>query len=137
MRALRSLVLVLVTALLAAGSGPARADEELPHLAVMDLQKGAGVSDDLASVVVATIARAARDTEAFSVISGADIRALLTLEAQKQLCGVESESCLAEIGGALGADFMVKGQLRKIGKKLVLDLVLMSVVDARKRPPSN
>ncbi|MDF1565062.1 MAG: PEGA domain-containing protein [Deltaproteobacteria bacterium] len=104
--------------------------EELPQLAVMDL-KGGGVSEDLVSVVSASVARAARDTEAFSVISGADIRALLSLEAQKQLCGVDSESCLAEIGGALGADYMIQGGLKKVGEQTILDLVLMEVAKAK------
>lgn len=109
----------------------AYADDELPSIAVMDVKAGGGVSAEAANFVSSTIARTATETEAFKVLSGEDIRALLSLEAQKQMCGAESDSCLAELGGALGADYLISGSLKKIGDATSLELSLLNVREAK------
>jgi TolB-like protein len=63
----------------------------------------------------------------FEVIGSSDVAMLLGLERQKQLlgCGEESASCLAELGGALGAPWMISGALTRAGMIYRLDLKLM------------
>lgn len=109
----------------------ARGEEALPSLAVLDVRGGEGISKEIARFTTSAVARAAGDTQAFRVISAEDIRALLTLEAQKSLCGAGSESCLAEIGGALGADYLVSGTLTRLGEKTNLELSLLDVKRAK------
>lgn len=106
-------------------------EEDLPSIAVMDIRAGEGVSADVAGFITSTVARSAADSEAFSVITGEDIRAMLSLEAQKQLCGADSDSCLAEIGGALGADYMISGKIVRIGEATSLSLSLLNVAEAK------
>jgi len=69
---------------------------------------------------------------AFEVISSAEVKSLIGLEKQRQLLGCkEDSSCLAEIGGALGVDFMITGQLGKLGERYRLDLRLLNTNKAR------
>jgi hypothetical protein len=44
-----------------------------------------------------------------------DLEALLGLDKQKQALGCDSVSCLAEIGGALGAELVLYGEIGRIG----------------------
>ena len=59
------------------------------------------------------------------MISREDIRNMLSFEKDKQGLGCEAnEACLAEIGGALGVEYVIAGSLAKIGDTLVLSLAL-------------
>jgi hypothetical protein len=52
-----------------------------------------------------------------------EVRAMLDLEAQKQMLGCgEEKSCLAEIAGAVGADVLIVGGLVDVGGETVLSL---------------
>ncbi|MDF1561751.1 MAG: hypothetical protein P1V51_01835 [Deltaproteobacteria bacterium] len=63
------------------------------------------------------------------VITPADVAALLDLEGQRQILGCDDSaaSCLAEIGGALGANYVLSGQIARIGSKYVVSLSLIDV----------
>ncbi|RMG15983.1 MAG: hypothetical protein D6729_11580, partial [Deltaproteobacteria bacterium] len=68
----------------------------------------------------------------YAVVGPRDIETLLSLEAQRQLMGCNADSsCLAEIGGALGASRIVFGDLTRYGPKVLLNLVLLDVESAR------
>ncbi len=60
--------------------------------------------------------------EGYSVIAPDDIRALLEREATLQMLGCDDDSCLAEIGGALGADLLVKGRVAKLASGFAISL---------------
>lgn len=64
----------------------------------------------------------------FEVTGQSELSAVLGLERQRQLLGCAESSCFAEIGGALGARWLVMGSLGRFGSKLRLDLKL---IDAR------
>ena len=102
------------------------AKPHLPRIAVLDMQAHGGVSADfvqgITSVVVHDVRERAADT---AVVGSDDIRALVGLEHQKQLLGCTNVSCLAEIGGALGAERLVLGSLARFGETYVLDLRLI------------
>ncbi|HEX9241252.1 MAG TPA: hypothetical protein VF875_02295 [Anaeromyxobacter sp.] len=119
----RALVLVaLITAL------PALAASK-QKVAVLDVRAVQGVSPGTAEILTAIIAG---DTASagYDVLSQADIGALLGYERQKKMLGCgEDSSCLAEIGGALGAEFVMYTQVGKIGSRNHLSLQLL---DARK-----
>jgi hypothetical protein len=62
-----------------------------------------------------------------SVISDSDVEALLTNESQRQaLAGCTDESCLAEVGMALGASFLVSGTVGMVGDRAVLTIKLIN-----------
>lgn len=62
------------------------------------------------------------------LVTSSDVRSVLGVEKQKQLLGCTDESCIAELGGALGARYIVSGQLDRLGQKFLLGA---SLVDAR------
>jgi TolB-like protein len=85
----------------------------------------AGSVEILARVIAADIAKFG-----FDVIASSDIVALLGFERQKQLLGcTENAGCIAEIGGSLGVEFVVSGQVGQRGSQYNVSLL---VVDARK-----
>jgi TolB-like protein len=64
------------------------------------------------------------------VIGRSDIAAMVGFEKQKQMLGCADDAgCLAEIGGALGVDYVLLGSLGRLGNLYRVDLKL---VDARK-----
>ncbi len=78
---------------------------------------------------------------AFKVITSDAIRAMLALEKQKQMLGCTEASCLAEIGGALGVDYLVSGRVTALGgaggtQTFTLDLTLSSVKRAQREGSS-
>ncbi|HSM92847.1 MAG TPA: hypothetical protein VLT47_08140 [Anaeromyxobacteraceae bacterium] len=97
--------------------------------AVTDIKSVQGVAPGTATIltdiVVSEVARSG-----FGVVSQSDIDAMLGFEKKKQMLGCSEEtSCLAEIGGALGVDYLFTGQVGKIGSRFRLSLL---VVDAKK-----
>ena len=64
----------------------------------------------------------------YEVISGRDIKLILGYEWEKQKLGcTDSEVCLAEIGGALGANKIVSGIIGKIGNKYLFSTKVIDV----------
>lgn len=96
-------------------------------VAVMEVRNVQGVPEGTATILtdilVSEVAHSGMD-----VISKSDIAAIVGFEKQKSLLGCSDDSsCLAEIGGALGVDFMVTGQVGQIGSRFRLSLILVDV----------
>src|SRR5512138_2927366 len=95
----------------------ARAEEPgaASRLLVLDLVSSgvdATVTASLSEVFAATVREALPGT---AVIGQNEIRSMLALDRQRALLGCSDDvSCLAEIGGALGAEMMVLGSVGKI-----------------------
>lgn len=123
--------LAVATLLCLFASAPAQAAPAAgkARIAVTDIKTVQGVAQGtatiLSDIVVSEVARAG-----YSVISQSDIDAMLGFEKKKAMLGCSEEtSCLAEIGGALGVEYLVTGQVGKIGTRFRISLL---VVDARK-----
>lgn len=100
-------------------------------IAVTDVRNVQGVKPGTASIltdiVVSEVARSG-----FDVISQADIASMVGFERQKQLMGCSEEtSCLAEIGGALGVDYLITGQVGQIGSRFRISLLAVATKRAR------
>ncbi|MBI3179216.1 MAG: PEGA domain-containing protein, partial [Deltaproteobacteria bacterium] len=67
----------------------------------------------------------------FKAISSQDIRQMLAMEAAKQAVGCDDVVCLAEIGGALGADYMISGSVLLTAEVFLIQLQLMNIKQAR------
>ncbi len=62
------------------------------------------------------------------MVSRADIQTMLGFQLQKKMLGcAEDTACMAEIGGALGADYILSGQVSEFGKRYRLALTLQDV----------
>lgn len=87
----------------------------------------ARVAEALSPLLVAELAR----REGMSVISQADVRALLELEANKALAGCSETSCMTDIAGSLGAELMCASTLGRVGNEWVVSLTLIQVDGAK------
>ena len=66
------------------------------------------------------------------LITSSDIQAMLSLEEQKMALACEDQaSCIAEIGGALGVDELVRASLSRLGSKLIVSMTRLHVQQAK------
>jgi hypothetical protein len=113
---------------LALGAGP---DAPQHKIAILRLE-ASGVPAELAESASALIPTEVRRLRPESrVFSSEDVRALLTHQKDRMVlgCGVDA-ACMAELGGALGADEIVAGRLGRLGETYVLELRRVEVVKA-------
>ena len=66
----------------------------------------------------------------YQVIGVKEINAALGFERLKDAVGREDTSCAAEIGGALGVQYLLTGSVGVLGKELLVQLTLMDVTSA-------
>jgi hypothetical protein len=87
----------------------------------------AGTVEILGNVIAADLAR-----EGFDVISKSDIQAMLGFQKERAILGcTEDAGCIAEIGGSLGVDFVLTGQMGQIGSQFNLSLIVVDTKKAR------
>ena len=100
-----------------------------PKLAVLPLSHGEGVADTTTTALTESLAAEVRRVSGSEVITKREIETVLSLEMQKQMLGCQTDSCMAELGGALGVDAMVTGDVARLGESW---LVHFKVVRAAK-----
>jgi hypothetical protein len=103
--------LALLAALLAAG--PALAADAKPRLAVLDFAAN-GASKELTSAASSAAANEIDRLGVFRIITADAIRDMLAFEKQRQMMGCADSGCIAEIGGALGVDYIISGKVTRI-----------------------
>lgn len=107
----------------------ARADRRVP-VAVMELA-ARSVDLDAARALGTEVSNTLAELRVFRVITREDIKRMLQLEQTRQQCTGEADAaCLAEIGGALGVDYMVYGEIAKVAETFSLSLVLLDIARA-------
>ncbi len=62
------------------------------------------------------------------VVTRADLRAVIGQQRERELLGCDDASCFAELGGAVGAQWLVHGRLARLGGTIVVDA---AIIDAR------
>jgi TolB-like protein len=117
--------MLALLSLLIATAAPAPAGK--PRLAFIELSNGAGVDKAVAQAAGELLVVALSETGKFDVITRADVKAILGYEAQAQLLGCAEASCMVDLGGALGAAYLVSGSLSRLGDQLQLVLSLIDV----------
>jgi TolB-like protein len=131
---LRAIAAAIAVALLvppAAASDAPPAGPAAPRkkkLAVLQF-RGLGTPAGEAELISEVVVTEASRYRGLEVISQSEVTALLSLEHEKAVLGCQDGSCIAEIGGALGADYLLVGSVGRLGETRRLDLSLM---DARK-----
>ncbi len=122
--------LTLVMLALSASPSRAQAGEDKLKVAVLDLRKSDHVDAELARSLTALIPQVLDELGAFKAISMEEIRQMLALEQVKQMLGCDDVSCLAELGGAVGAQYMVSGSILLSGDAYLLQLQLSNIAAA-------
>ncbi len=126
MRSLSLFVLVMVSA----AALPAAADENAAcSVAFMPLdEEGIGALEAHIPVLLGeTMSHEIADVTSCRVVTERDIRAMIDYEAQAQACGADTASCLAEIGDALGVDFVVSGTVGKLGNIYTMNIRMVDI----------
>ena len=119
------LLAILLSSQSVGASAPSR-----PKVAVLDVEPVQGVAPGTARILSALITGRVSEMGHFEVISNSEVSSMLDHERQRQLAGCSDDTgCLASIGGALGADYLLSGQVGKIGSRYSLNL---SLADVRK-----
>ena len=66
------------------------------------------------------------------VLGSADIASMMSLEEERiKLTGCADDSCLAEIGGALGVQLLASAAIGSVGEKFVVTVKVLDVNEAR------
>ena len=99
-------------------------------IVVWRLEAKTGVSENDIDSLSGIISAEVEKQSGLKVISEADIQTILKGEEKKQKCGVENDSCIAEIGAAIGVPEAVAGDLGRVGTIWVLNLRRINVRNA-------
>ncbi len=91
-------------------------------IAVPPLQAGEGVQEKTVAALTEAVAAEIRKRGYGQVITQDEIKSLLSFEEQRQIAGCTSDSCIAEIGNALGADRIVQGSVARVGESWLVFL---------------
>lgn len=114
---------LILTALFFIFTGYLHADK----IVIWNLKPQAGVTEkesaSISSIITGEIARISKS----DVISEAEMRSVVDAEQLKMSCGAEDNSCIAEIGAAMGAPLSVSGTLSKMGDYWIITLQLVDV----------
>ncbi len=87
-----------------------------------------GLAQNLSELMVSTLREVSSEA---TVIAQSEIDAMLTLDQTKIMLGCTEASCLAEVGGALGADHLLTGKIGRIGSIFILGLKVIDNKRAR------
>lgn len=99
-------------------------------LAVLDFSSS-GTSKDIAGNLTQVAVSELKKFKGISVISKDEIKTMLNFEQDRQLLGCSDESCLAEIGGALGVEYLVDGNVGSMGGVFLIHLKLIDIREAQ------
>jgi len=98
----------------------------LPKLAVMPLS-GQRVSPQIVAVLDGLVTGEIDAARRFLVISASDMNAMIGFEKLKSAVGCDDVVCAAEIGGALGVDFLLAGSVSRLGDQIYVQLTLIDI----------
>lgn len=125
--------MVLLLGVVAGFSLGAAAQDSECSVAVMNLQ-AKGLPDDqqhVPELLTDSLAAEIAKTTDCKVITQADIAQMLDFEATKAACSDASESCVAEIGQALGVQRIIGGSVGMLGQSFKLQVKLQNIAEAR------
>lgn len=88
--------------------------------------RAADVDDGTVNTLSRLLTTAMADKGVFQVTSSQELKSVIELEGEKQALGCEANasSCLAEVASAMGARFVVFGQVGAIDNQLIMTLQL-------------
>ncbi|HEY3449947.1 MAG TPA: hypothetical protein VGK67_26580 [Myxococcales bacterium] len=101
------------------------------RVAVLDPQKSGEIPERALAAFVQSLVPELRKLQGISAVGMGEIRDMLAFEKQRQLLGCGDESCLAEVGGALGVDEIVTIQIALNADKYSLSMRRMNMRKAK------
>jgi hypothetical protein len=128
---------IVLCAALALAAPSASSTTAKPKLAVLDFAAN-GATKELASAAAGIAANELDRMATFQIVTSDAIRSMLAFEKQRQMLGCADAGCMADIGGALGVDWLVSGKVTKLAaaggvpETYSLDLTLTNVKKAQR-----
>ena len=95
-------------------------------IAVLEFAARSGIAQEVGDSLGELVANTVRGLGDYKVLGKADLQALVGFEQVKDRLGCEETSCLAEIGGALGVDYLLGGNVSRLGGVFLINLRLVS-----------
>jgi len=113
-------------------SSSALAEEEKHKLLLLDL-KATLIEEEVVGIITNMVsAELSNYEDSFEIITNSDMRQMVALEAEKQSMGCSNDSsCLAELAGAMGARFVMFGEVGKLGKNIIITFNLFDSQEAK------
>ncbi len=109
-----------------------RAGDQRDKIAVLALRKDVELPDGTLRTLNELLLSEFQHQGKLEVLSPSDIKAMLDLEQTKQqFAACNDDSCLAEIGGALGVQLMAAASLGAVGEQYVINIKIVDVSQAR------
>lgn len=99
-------------------------------MVVLDLE-AIDVDAEKLRIVNAAVVDQLASYEQLEIVSQADIRQMVDFEAEKAAVGCDTNSCLSEIAGAMGAAYVVFGQAGRLDDTIFVQLNLFDSAKAR------
>jgi len=97
-----------------------------PSVAVLNMRAEYGIAPGAAKLLTEQLLDHVRHSAAFSRTVGmSEIETALQMDRDRQLLDCSTDSCAAEMAGALGVDMILVGTLGKLGGSYVMGLKLM------------
>ena len=104
--------------------------QEKTKLAVMDLKARQGINSMVAQSLTDLVCTEIDKFGTFQVIGRDDMQAMLEHIADRQLLECDDTKCLAQVGGALGVEQLLSGNLGMIGTTYLVNLKLIDIDNA-------
>jgi hypothetical protein len=96
-------------------------------IAVMDLKAKTGIDVMTVSSLTNLLCTAVSGLGNYEVIGREDMQSMLEHVADKQVLGCDDTKCLVDIGGALGVELLVSGDIGKVGDVFLINLKLINI----------
>ncbi len=106
--------------------GVSLAADARPAVAVSDFS-AAGIQPSEAQLMTSRFQSALGRTGTFTVLERSQIQNILNEQGFQQTGACDSESCRIRMGQLLGVDYLVAGEIGKIGQKFVVTIRLLDV----------
>ncbi len=113
-------------------SGPTSSSAPFETMKVLVLDfRADGAAPSTTRVVRDEIAIDLGHDKRFEVLTSEDLRRTVSVESDREQAGCTSESCLAELGAAMGARYIVHGSVGVLGSSTVVQLNLFDTKAAK------
>lgn len=96
-------------------------------IVVWNLKPQTGVTEKESITVTSILTSEIERVSKMVVIGESEVRSVIDGETVRAACGIDDNSCIAEVGATLGAPFSISGILSKMGDYWVITLQLVDV----------
>ena len=113
-------------------AAPTAQATESTGIAMLGVRASHGVEASLAQLLDEALLVTLKKSGVYSSILGSsDVAQMLDHDQQKSILGCEEDSCLAEVGGALGVPYLGSCTLGKLGDRYLITLKVISTEDSK------